>query len=364
MNFKTLLIFFICSSSLSFAEVKLKNFTFETLKEKGVLTIHFDGIIKDYPELNISGKTIQVTIPNSKIENTIERSYSFSSAIKDTQIRISKNSNSDTLVKAIFPFMIYEKKDRVSLTIKENKIELNFPRVIVPMKTKPNENSILGEKNIVKKELLNESYLNNLLQTSNKVSSKSLENKPNVATSQDGQTSISKKTNDIKKPISFFEFGGKFIAFLGLVLLLFYGVVTIMKKGFIRKGRLGFLSNADMISIIGQNYIGPKKSLMLIRAHNQVFLVSNTESGIHPISEIRDVAGLLKNEEISAVGQNFDTNLQTASEDHILDEKITLKEDITQSNKKSSLSSYLNVKDKVKFSEQIKSKVKNLKPLQ
>ena len=160
------------------------------------------------------------------------------------------------------------------------------------------------------------------------------------------------------------ETGGKFVASLGLILLLIYGVVLLMKKGFIKKGKLGFLSNADTISVISQNYIAPKKSLMLIRAHNQVFLVSNTETGIHPISEIKDAAGLLKGGEIAVSGHNFDTNLQEANDDEVNDEKITLKEDITQSNKKSSLSSYINVKEKVKFSEQIKSKVKNLKPLQ
>ena len=84
------------------------------------------------------------------------------------------------------------------------------------------------------------------------------------------------KTPSKKDNFSLMEYGGKFVAFLGLVLLLFYGLVTLMKKGFIKKGKLGFLNNAEQVSVLNQTFIGPKKSLMLVKAHNQVFLVSNT----------------------------------------------------------------------------------------
>ena len=136
-----------------------------------------------------------------------------------------------------------------------------------------------------------------------------------------------------------------------------------MKKGFLKRGKLGFLNNADQISVLNQTYIAPKKSLMLIKAHNQVFLVSNTDHGIHPISEIKDAAGLLKDGEKTISGHNFDTKLSDADEDKSIETKVKLKDDITKSNQESSLSSYLNVKDKVKFSDQLKKKVKNLKPL-
>ena len=103
---------------------------------------------------------------------------------------------------------------------------------------------------------------------------------------------------------------------------------------------------------------------MLIKAHNQVFLVSNTDTGIHPISEIADAAGLLKDGEKAISGHNFDTKLTIADSDKLNDEKIKLKEDITKSNKLSSLSSFAEVTEKVTFSDQLKKKVKGLKPLQ
>src|SRR5690606_25564288 len=99
-------------------------------------------------------------------------------------------------------------------------------------------------------------------------------------------------------------------------------------------------------------------------AHNQVFLVSNTDSGIHPISEINDVAGLFKEGEKKIAGNNFDDSLGLANDNTASESKIKLKENIMESNRQSSLTDYLEVKDKVKFSDQIKKKVKNLKPLQ
>ncbi len=137
-----------------------------------------------------------------------------------------------------------------------------------------------------------------------------------------------------------------------------------MKKGFIKKGKLGFLNKTDQIQVVSQTYIAPKKSLMMVKAHNQVFLVSNTEAGIHPISEIRDVAGYLKEGERKIAGDNFDDNLNVAEISKESMDKVKLKEDITQSNKQSSLSDYMKMKDKVKFSDQIRKKAKSLKPLQ
>jgi len=167
-----------------------------------------------------------------------------------------------------------------------------------------------------------------------------------------------------KSSFSLVEYGGKFVAFLGVVLLLFYGVITLIKKGVIKKGKLGFLNKTEQVTVLSQTHIAPKKSLMMIRAHNQVFLVSNTDAGIHPISEIKDVAGLLKDGELKIAGDNFDTNVLTAEGDSLIDNKVKLKEDITQSNKQSSLSDFIGVQDKVKFSDSLKKKVKSLKPLQ
>lgn len=362
--------------SNAYGNVEINKMDFSKAKDKGVITVHFTGNLNDYPELTVTGKSIQVVIPNSKVKKSIEKSVSFSSNLKDTQLRAYQSTKNSSKIKALLPFMIQKKKDQVALTIKDNKIELTFPRVMVKLNESPKFGSILKKKKTkVKKEFLNEAYLNNLLKVDPKKNDEKIAKKPTsifnpkksekigsdtVKTTLASPSLINKKG---KSSISLIEYGGKFVAFLGLVLLLFYGVITLMKKGFIKKGKLGFLNNADQISVINQTYIGPKKSLMLIKAHNQVFLVSNTDQGIHAISEIKDAAGLLKDGEIALSGHNFDSNLGEANDDELNDKKITLKDDITQSNQQSSLSSYTNVKEKVSFSDQLKKKVKNLKPL-
>ena len=278
-------------------------------------------------------------------------------------------------------------KEKVALTIRDNRIELSFPKLAAEaayLSLEDQKTKVAAKKETPKaqvaKDLLNEDYLNSLMNQEDEakkeavVSAKALAAKPKKNDLKEASAKDSVKTTlaapqktivpKTKSSISLVEYGGKFVAFLLVVLALFYGVITLMKKGFIKRGKLGFLNNTDQVTVLSQTHIAPKKSLMLIRAHNQVFLVSNTENGIHPISEIKDVAGLIKGGEKIIAGNNFDDSLGNADTDENLDERIKLKADITKSNKQSSLTDYLDVKDKVKFSDQLKKKVKSLKPLQ
>ncbi len=373
IGFFTLMLWTLASQA--YGNVEIQKMDFNQKSNMGTITVHFNGNLKDYPELKVIGKSIQVNIPNSKVKKNLERAVSFSSSLKDTQIRVYQTTPKTTRIKALLPFDISKRKNQVALTIKDNRVELAFPKVKVNLKKAPKFGTIVKKKKAkVKKEFLDESYLNSLLTIKDSkkkkkpvdtTAKKEVIIKPMNITAKDKVSSKQAAPSFVGKEGSFslLEYGGKFVAFLGFVLLLFYGVITLMKKGFIKKGKLGFLNNADQISVINQTYIAPKKSLMLVRAHNQVFLVSNTDTGIHPISEIRDAAGLFKEGEKALSGMNFDTNLDEANKDEKIETKVKLKEDISESNKESSLSSYMNVKEKVKFSDQIKKKVKNLKPL-
>lgn len=368
----------ILGTSIAFGKIQIKRLDFKALKTKGVISVEYSGHLNDYPELTVTGKSIQVLIPNSSVKNAIEKSVSVSSHLKDTQLRAYQTTKSDSKIKALLPYSIEKKSDQVALTVKDNKIELTFPRVKMNLKKSSVKNKKTKKKAksaAVKKEFLNESYLNNLL----KIDKKKEKKAPKKIIAKKIPTKVKKEQNDqvtatlaapmreaktSKSSFSLIEYGGKFVAFLGFVLLLFYGVMALMKKGFIRKGKLGFLNNTETISVINQTYIAPKKSLMLVKAHNQVFLVSNTDAGIHPISEINDVAGLFKEGEKAISGTNFDTKLTSANLDEKIEQKVKIKEDISESNQASSLSSYVAVKDKVKFSDQIRKKAKNLKSLQ
>jgi flagellar biogenesis protein FliO len=372
-----LLILTILSTS-AMARVEIKGLDFKKNSNRGTIVIHYSGELNNsFPELEIIGKVIQVSLPGAKVKSTIEKSVSFSSKIKDTMLRAYQTNKTSSKVKAMFPFNMEKRKSQVNLSLKDNKIILDFPRVAVKLQKAPKYGSILkvNKAKKIKKDFLNEDYLNKLLT----INSKKPVKKKKLADAKKVFNKLAKKNQDSvnttlaspvrepeksgKQAFSLLEYGGKFVAFLGVVLLLFYGVMTLLKKGFLKKGKLGFLNNADQVSVLSQTYIAPKKSLMLIKAHNQVFLVSNTDAGIHPISEIADAAGLIKGGEKSISGHNFDTKLTLASDDETNDDKIKIKEDISLSNQKSSISSYEEVKEKVSFSDQLKKKVKGLKPL-
>jgi flagellar biogenesis protein FliO len=375
---------FVGLSFSSFAGIKVKDLNLESNDGRGVLTIKYSGNLVDYPELNVNQNSIDVLIPNAKVNKTINKKLSFVTKDKHTRINAKQFKNNVTRIKTIIPYTIGKMADKVSLVIKDNKILLSFPKLkaesayIKSSKkvTKKVAKAQKAKNTKVTKDLLNEEYLNSLINQEKSFVGKTKKMKKDsvkttLAAPQASKLKIAKTTPAPSKSIisagkssfSLVEYGGKFVAFLGVVLLLFYGIVTLMKKGVIKKGKLGFLNHTDQVSVLSQTYIAPKKSLMLIKAHNQVFLVSNTDAGIHPISEINDVSGLIKNGEKIIAGDNFDDSLATSNTDKGIDAKVKIKEDITQSNKQSSLSEFMN-KDRVKFSDQIKKKVKGLKPLQ
>lgn len=381
MKLLSLIIFALSLlSSQAFSKVEIKGLDFKSFKSKGTLVIDYKGVLRGDPELKVSGKSIQVHIPNSKVSKTIQKKVSFSSNHKDTLLKAYQSTKTKSKIKADFAFDMGKKSDLVSLTIRDNRIELSFPRVAVALKAAPKHTEIVktkAKKQPIKKEFLNEAYLNNLLKIEKKpavkkdvLAAKAAPNKEiekkgdSIKTALAAPTTANSLQGSKKSNFNLIEYVGKFVAFLGVILLLFYGVVTMMKKGFIKKGKLGFLNNTDQVSVISTTYIAPKKSLLLVKAHNQVFLVSNTDSGIHPISEIRDAAGLFKDGEKTISGQNFDSNYIEAEADKLIEQRVKLKEDIAVSNQESSKTSYTEVKEKVKFSDQLKKKVQNLKPLQ
>lgn len=379
----------VCFLSLeASAGVTIKNLKFKSDKNKGTMTINYSGNLNDYPEMKVNQNSIYVIVPEAKVKRAINKKVNFATKKKDTKLQAAQFTGKSSRVKVILPFNINTHKEKVSLTIRDNNIELTFPKLkasstylaAAGVKTKAKKAARPTAK--VAKKLLNEDYLNGLIaeQKKKKVAKKAVKKSKINSFFNTQSKKVSKKTTDIvktgqaapaksfiapgKSSFSLVEYGGKFVAFLGVVLLLFYGVVTLIKKGVIKKGKLGFLNKTEQVTVLSQTHIAPKKSLMMIRAHNQVFLVSNTDAGIHPISEIKDVAGLLKDGELKIAGDNFDTNILEAGNDSLIDNKVKLKEDITQSNKQSSLSDFIGVQDKVKFSDSLKKKVKSLKPLQ
>ena len=236
MNKVILFLTLTLMSTATLASVVINKVDFNKTANRGQISISYEGVLRGEPELLITGKTIQVVIPNSKVKAPIEKSVSFSSTLKDTDLKAYQTTQTEAKIKATFAFDMKAKKDLVNLTFRDNRLELSFPRVAVKLKEAPKYNSIVSKKKAVKKEFLNEDYLNKLLTVKKptpeqkKEVTKDLNQKATdiVKTAQAGANKVAPTMG--KSSFSLVEYAGKFVAFLGFVLLLFWGVITLMKK--------------------------------------------------------------------------------------------------------------------------------------
>jgi flagellar biogenesis protein FliO len=120
-----------------------------------------------------------------------------------------------------------------------------------------------------------------------------------------------------------------------------------------------------MIQVLSTTYVAPKRSLMIVKAHKQIFLVANSETGLQFLSEMTDTNGLIKEGEKVVTGSNFDMNLGDA-EISTSESAFKLKENINESAimpEEKGIAA-LTAKDIVKFSDELKKKAKKLKPIE
>ena len=341
------------------AKIKVKDVKYlATNEQAGQVTISYEGQLLETPELTVKDSIIQVAIPNSVVWPKIEKKVTTVGEEFDTTLMAYQYDKKLVRFRAILPFSLNGYEKDVNVVLNDGNIALNFPRV----KTQKTVKAVPAPK----KSILDydESYLDKLLKDKQtkggELEVKKIEKKPVEKQHEDKITSTfsSGQKDGSKGSFSLTSYIGKFAAFLGLVLLLFYGVVTLFKKGVLKKGKLGFLNNTQVVSVLNTTYVGPKKSLMMVKVHKQIFLLASDDKGIHFLSEVSDTTGLLKEGETAVTGNNFDTSLASAEQ---ASKDFKLKETETP------LSNFLtgtDVQERVKLSEQIKSKVKNLKQLQ
>lgn len=348
----------------------------------GKITVSISGVVKNNPEISIKNSVLQLVIPDSVVWPKIEKKVSVTGADFDTTLMAYQFDKDSVRVRAVLPYSLTGKEKQVTVSIKDGKLELSFPRQGgAPVKAAVAPTSANSRKPEVDK--LDESYLQKLMNEKEEAApeeqaqGEKVEEKAPVAdatqkaTEDKIKTSMSSVKKESNDAFSFTTYVGKFVAFLGLVLLLFYGAVNVLKKGVLKKSKIALFQNMKAIEVLNTTYIAPKKNLVLVKAHNQVFLIGTSEAGIHFLSEIKDVTALIKNGEKDEIGDNFDMNLDTA--EHV-GKEMKLKEVYTQSaplqDEKGGLDNFLadapvkEVKDQVKFSDQIRNKIKGMRPLQ
>ncbi len=356
----------------------IEDVKYKKIGKEASVKILLDKELKDYPEILTEGNVVSVLIPNSKVKTKTVQSVTVGSESNDTKIISYQHNAQSTKVKTILPFKIEPHREQISLFMDKKVITLKFPikkitKTIAKRAYQKKKVITKKVKSVVTKEILDEDYLASLDQNETSKVESTKKEKPAVVDSffakKDKTTGLTlaaktekplaQKQESLKSEsdsFSLLQYGGKFVAFLGIVLLLFYGVVLVLRKGVMKKGKLGFLNSTEVIQVLNTTYIGPKRSLMLIKAHKQVFLVSSTDAGISILSEITDVSGLLKDGEKSLSGNNFDDNLISAEDMKDLESKVVEKKDIQVSSNKV-------ITEKVSFSEQLKRKAQKLKPL-
>lgn len=373
----------LCLSLSSLAGVKVTSLNLKTEGSNGYISVVLDGKSRELPEIKVSGKVIELSLSNSD---------AFNSIFKNIQgAQLSANSlNGKAVIKAVLPYNV--SADSVNVSLKKSNIEVIFPRGkvvkeekkvayegpgVAPKEVKPEVKAPVIEKkmeNKISKDLLNEDYLNKLMKEENtaKKEAKAEVKKDEIKVKQAAPVKAQEATNPQAKPssndsFSFAGYAAKFTIFLAVVLGMFYGVVQLLKKGVFNRGKLGFLNNSQMIEVLSTTYVGPKRSLMVVKAHKQIFLVANSESGLTYLSEMTDTTGLIKEGEKHVTGTNFDVNLGSAENSTDLETKIKMKENIMESTpvaEEKGLNKIAVAKDIVKFSDELKKKAKKLKPIE
>ncbi len=372
-------------SSVALAGVKVTSVDLVKNGPQGSINVSLDGRSNDLPDIKVYGKTIEVTIAQADAFNAISKNVS--GAMLSANVL-----NGKAIVKAVLPYELSQ--DTVNLNWKNNTIEVTFPRgkateTKVTEAPTPAVNVTKEKKTItapvvdapkkaetkVSKDHLNEDYLNKLMKenTAEKEApapavevAKDEVKIQQAAPVQTNNTDETQKTATKSEGFSFAGYAVKFTVFLAMVLGLFYGVVQVLKKGLFNRGKLGFLNNSQMIEVLSTTYVSPKRSLMIVKAHKQIFLVANSESGLEFLSEMKDTTGLIKEGEKIVTGANFDTNLGVA-ETNEAGPVFKIKEDINSSTpitEDKGLAKIAVAKDIVKFSDELKKKAKKLKPIE
>lgn len=384
----------------AFAGVKVTNLDLTLNGQNGFVNVAIDGRSNDLPDVKVFGNTIEITLNNAEAFNAITKNV--------RGANLSANVlNGKAIIRATLPYAV--NAAGVDLGWKGSNIELLFPRgsatatvtapakevkiatetmapvvkaekaVTAPKKEIPAPKEAVREMGAskvtaVKKEQLNEDYLNKLMNEGKDTPSAAAAATAVKDEVKTGASAPARVETEVPKApgadnFSFAGYAAKFTIFLAIVLGLFYGVVQILKKGVFNKGKLGFLNNGKMIEVLSTTYVAPKKSLMIVKAHKQLFLVANSESGLQFLAEMKDTTGIIKEGEKVVTGTNFDLNMLNAelNGETAAAAPITLKENIMESTpitEESALSKIAKATDVVKFSEELKKKARKLKPIE
>jgi flagellar biogenesis protein FliO len=230
-------------------------------------------------------------------------------------------------VKTVIPNSIFKQKNISPVENKKPELESliheNTEKKIQAVEKKSPE---IVKSNPIKETKTNEDYLSYLLSSVDKESAKNqikeipaldsanvkMEKQPEKKLAPAKIINVDKGFES-KEARNFSSYMVKIFIVLALIVGFILLLAKVSKKMMIGKNKLGFLNNSKVVEILNTTYIAPKRQLILVKAHDQVMLLSNSENGISFISEIKDLSNILKNTETEVSGSNFDTDFNNST---------------------------------------------------
>lgn len=386
-RFKLLFLTLSLMTANAYAKVEIGKVKLTKTGSTGVVTIDLKGSYRDTPELTIKDDIIQVALDGAVVWPKIEKQVSVNNKF-DTKLMAYQFNKDVARVRAILPYEIKGKEDKVSLEVGDNQIKMFFP-------ISASQKQVAVTKSVTKKkapakakraEAYDESYLEKLLQDKEEVAKVEKPSKKKLDKTTDSLVNLAQeKTQQVEDSVSNLssgvEKGGfqmstyifKFIGFFALFAAGIFFLMNFFRKGMLKKGGLGMFTSAKMVEVLSTTYLAPKRSLLVVRVQKQIFLMAQSEKGMDFLTEITDTSAFFKEGEKALTGSNFDTNLDSANEGS---KEFKLKE-VTQNmheasnSTRSSQEAILNSlagqatsEEKVSLTAQIKKKVKDMKSLQ
>jgi flagellar biogenesis protein FliO len=375
-----IVVFLFMWKAVYAADFKINDVQFATIDKTMTAKLTFDGVMNETPEFSVKDKILQVAIKGTKIWPKIEKKVAVIKQF-DTTLLVYQFDRDTVRFRVILPTNMPALEKAAQMVVRNDSVEISWPvsAVVTAPKanaTKSTWNEKSLDKAIEQKKLAEtESVVDDSIATSEADVKKAL----SMGNESNATMVASTKPRALLKPtapapkqstgnFSFATYIGKFVGFLCLVLVLFYGIAQLMRKGVLKKGRFNLFGDMPSVKVLSSTYVAPKKNLIMVQAHKQVFLIATSETGVHFLSEIKDTAELIKTGEQFVTGTNFDNEVTGADNRDVTfktkdNSRLTAELEALENENFMSDKVAPKIRDTVKFSDQIKSKVKNMKQL-
>ncbi|MGB0454043.1 MAG: FliO/MopB family protein [Bacteriovoracaceae bacterium] len=339
--FRLFLLYLVASFvSESYAKDRIEGVQYSDQGEKRVFEIKFSDIKTAKSNLEFKKNIVQITLHDSIVWPKIEKLVRVNGVSQPLKVMAYQYTKDSVRFRTVFPDNVKVSPEDFKVVPGNNTLKLVWK--------KPSTGAI-GKNNY------DDSYLEKLLAEKISEDTTNTPVKDFISTKQaaiqkEMKSTVAKTKESEGK--SFNEYLVKYFTILVFVFGGFGGLLLLIRKGVIKKGKLNFLSNTGQIEQVSSTFLGPKKSLHIVKVGGQVFFLGATDNSINLLSELSAPSAVLKEAEKIISGDNFDESLDKQEE---TSKEFKIKEDITKPAAKESGAEFL---------DQIKEKVKNLKSLQ